>query len=318
MVKHIKLLAALTSILAFAACMTTGQNEDGLPELDGREKKLSLVKQIGKEAPIASKNNRGSWISISQSKKSSEANKLRATHALGEYGAAESMARNILKLRPGNPDALEGLATALVMQSKYDLAEYYAKQLRKKQPDSPIVSNVMGLAIMNRTGAGVGELTKAEALFANAFNADSRQIAPGLNLGYLQLETGRAEAAKDTFKRVASRCNQCAASLVGVGFSSIRLKDWKAARSSLSQVVKQNPQNAQAIYYLASVYQAGFGDNKKSISLLEQLLQLRSSEALAWHKPAQSMLRSLKGEAIVEDRIRAESAPVTKVTDSYD
>jgi len=122
--------------------------------------------------------------------------------ATGEMEAAMSFARTRLMQNPGDIEALTMLAAGLALSRNYELSNYYADLALKQQPDNPLILNIKGVATMLAQKIRVADLKKAATYFAEAFDTDARQVAPGLNLGNLYLELGNAKASSEVFEKV--------------------------------------------------------------------------------------------------------------------
>ena len=277
------------------ACTTLRSSKAGGPSERSR-----VVTQAGRQDPIVSQHQRRYWLDVRSNSKSSLA-KAEAALATGESAAAVGLARNFLKNRPGDSDALLILASALALERNYDLAAYYAKQVERGSPGHPGALNIRGLAILLAPNNRVKDYQTAATLFREAFG-NSEEIAAGMNLGHLALELGDATEAEDVFGEVRRRCNQCNASLLGFGIASSRLQHFDAARKALRAILAKSPSHSRALFHLAIIERNGFGNNKEASKYLEKLLATRNSQNLDLKERAQTVLRVINGEATVGER----------------
>ncbi len=217
------------------------------------------------------------WL---QTRKSTSKEQLRLYSALGlrEWDVAIADARIHLETHPGDYVALSVLSTALAMKQNFNLASYYAKLIDKLYPGQAESKNIMGLAILNRPGATYQDIQEAAQKFESAFESDEKQIASGLNLGHLHLQTGNSQSAREVFEQVRKRCGNCTASLYGSGLAASRLKDFKFAKQTFKKILDRDPKNAQAKYYLALVENFGFHKPKEAVAILAELLEERMEQ----------------------------------------
>lgn len=299
--KILLLNVAAVAVLS-GACSTfgakgPGADDDGLAAGAGQS---TVVIQAGQSDPVVASHDRRYWLDLRQ-KKDVQA-RLRGALATGEGEAAVQLAKARLAKHPGDPEATAELAAALVLTRNYELAAYYASQLDRLQPGNPIARNIRGLATMLGSKARMADFRRAEADFQQAFDADATQIAPGLNLGNLQLELGNAGGASQTFARVVERCGQCTPGLMGLGIALSRSQQWPKAEAAFQSVLARNPKHAAALYNLALVYKNGYHNKDKAEKCLFALLNDSRTKNVALRERAQVVLRIMKGEASQEER----------------
>jgi tetratricopeptide (TPR) repeat protein len=295
-------LATVAATALLAACTTFGHKGPGADDdgLAAANEKNTVVIQAGQTDPVVAGHDRQYWLDLRQQKDLNA--RMRGALATGEAESVVNLARARLAKHPGDAEALTMLAASLALTRNYDLAAYYASQLEKVQPGSPVALNIKGLAAMLMPRARMADFRMAQAYFQQAFNADGSQIAPGLNLGNLQLELGNAAGASQTFASVAGRCDHCTAALMGLGVSSSRAGEFDKAKAAFQAVLAKNPNHAGALYNLALVYQNGYNDNKQAETYLFKLLNDSRTKNVAMREKAQVVLRMIKGEANTDDR----------------
>ncbi len=285
-----------TSVALGTACTTFG----GAKISDEKLKGDAVVAQGGRKEPVVSAHDRRYWLDMRQAKATLP--KMSGALATGESSAAIDLAREHLAKHPGDADALTMMATALAMSRNYDLAAYYAALVEKARPGDGVALNIKGMAAMLQAKARIADFRKAEGFFQQAFTADPGQIAPGLNLGALQLELGNAAAAAATFGEVAKRCHQCSVALMGYGIASSRRHQYAAAKGAFEAVLQKNPIHTGALYNLALVYRNGYNNKKQAEKYLDQLLTDSRIKDPSARERAQTVLRSVKAEASPEER----------------
>jgi len=293
----------ITLTLSISGCATFGKKEapkspDTLAQAAQGD---IIVQQPRSKDAVVSKFNRDYWLGI-RNDATSSIMRMHASMATGEAKAAEDLARTYLQKNPKNIDALSVLAASLVLQKNYALAEYYAKQIEKQVPGHPVASNIRGLATMLKGSNRIKHFRKAKEYFANAFDGDGDQIAPGLNLGHLQLELGDAAGAFQTFAEVAKRCKKCEPAQMGAGIAASRIGNKEAAVAALKSVLDKNPNNPKALYHLALVYSNLYNDGAKAQELLSHLLYKVKTDDLALKERADAVYNQMQGEKSIEER----------------
>lgn len=292
-----QLIFSTLALSSLTACATFG----GSKVADERLNNKSVVVQQGSRSePVVSGHDRRYWLDMRQSK--GLLPKMSGALATGEATAAIEVAREYLAKRPGDADALTMMATALAMSKNYELAAYYASLVEKARPGDAVALNIKGMAVMLQNKARMADFKKAQGYFQRAFDADHAQIASGLNLGALQLETGNAGGAAQTFSEVGKRCGNCTVALMGYGIASSRSKSFAAAKGAFEAVLKKNPIHAGALYNLALVHKNGYNNKKQAEKYLDQLLADSRIKDPSARERAQTVLRSVKAEASTDER----------------
>ncbi len=296
--KILRLTLSFGLALAASSCITLGGKEapkkpDTLAEAAQGD---MIVQQPKSRTPVVSKFNRDYWIDIRSGAKSSIM-RMHASLATGDAKSAEDLARTYLEKNPGDADGLTILAASLVLQRKYSMANYYAEQINKNVPGHPVAENIRGLAIMMKPGNRIKQFRIAKEHFAGAFEGSGEQIAPGLNLGHLQLEMGNAAAASETFAEVSNRCDQCIPAQMGSGIAAARSGKSSEAVSAFESVLEKKPNNASALYHLALVYKNSYNNTIKAQSLLAQLLNKSRTNDLALKDRADAVLNQMRAIA---------------------
>ena len=296
-VKKLYVTALLAASLAGTACTTLSGGDDHLTAA-----KSTVVTQAGRSEPVVSGFDRPYWVDLRG--KNGAMPKMNGALATGEAQAAIDLARDYLAKRPGDADGLTMMAAALVLSRNYDLAAYYASLVEKARPNDAFALNVKGIAAMQTAKPRMADFRRATQLFQQAFDADPRQIAAGLNLGAVQLELGNATMAEQTFGQVSKRCEECNVALMGYGLSSARAGHMNQAKVAFEAVLKKNPSHSEALYQLALVQKNGYNNSKQAEKYLSQLLADPKIKNVATRERAQSVLRSMNGEASHEERTK--------------
>lgn len=288
----LKIQALFLAVAAMTACTTMSKPSGG--------KGLPVVQQQGQKEPVVASQSRSYWLDMRQAK--AVLPRIDGALATGESQAAVDLARGYLAKHPGDAHAMTVLAAALALSRNYDLAAYYASVVERQHPGDAVALNIKGLAMMLQPKARASDYLRAADYFQRAMDADQSQIAPGLNLGGLQLEMGNAQAAALTFAKTAARCGGCTAANMGLGIAQERLKKHDAAVASFNAILGKSPNHAGALYNLALVYKNGYNDSKLAEKYLDQLLRKAKTRDPRLKDRAQTVLRSIKGEASHDER----------------
>jgi len=299
------LVVGLLVSVATSGCTTLGRST-----ADGDVNKAmnqTVVTQVGGKNPVVSGKDRSYWLELRQK------NDLKArtigSMATGEAQAAVGFAKARLAKTPGDAEALTQLAAALALTRNYELASYYATLADRARPGNAETLNVRGLAAMLTPSARMSDFRTAAAYFQQALDADSNQIAPGLNLGNLYLELGNSASAINVFEQVVARCGNCSAGLVGLGVAQRRSGKYDAALVTFKDILKKNPNNSAALFNIALVYNNGLNNRKDAEAALHKILASTQIKDAEVRKKAHIVLRRLKGEADFEDRTQMADSP---------
>ena len=301
---YLKLSAILIPAILAVSCETTRSRSSS-----SSYKTLHVHQTNGED--VITELNRDRWVQIRKTTKSDHT-KLYAGLGAREWDVAIADSRAYLADHPGDFVALRVLSTALAMKQNFSLANYYAQMIEKSHPGQAETYNIQGLATLNKPGASFADFKMAAGHFERAFETDQSQVASGLNLGHLHLESGNAQAAKDVFGAVAVRCKSCSAALYGQGLAATRLRQYPAAKSYFEKILASDSNNLKASYNLALVENYGFKDPKRAIAILAKVLENKSDGSLAVKRQANFLKRRLEAQVYAEKTTRDldEQAPI--------
>lgn len=257
-----------------SGCVTTKAAKDKSISATASAPKISgdiVILQPFAKTPVLSDKSPAYWLNV-RSTPSSELSKMQGLLATGEWQTATETARSYLIKHPGNPEAMMGLACGYALGRRYEMAGYYANQVLKMQPQNSDAMNIIGLRVMMATGNRRADYQDAIAWFQKSNEADGTQIAASLNMGHLMLELGDSQSAIGAFKTASDRCDECERALIGVGVSASRSGQGEAAKNAFERAIEKNPSCAEAKYHLAMNYRNNFKDNKKAVTLLQQIV----------------------------------------------
>tara|TARA_B100000902_G_C27166092_1_gene841267 strand:- start:110 stop:988 length:879 start_codon:yes stop_codon:yes gene_type:complete len=261
-----------------------------------RDPKVSLRSPVV-QAPGLSKNmmsdlGRDQWVDIKKTNKKKLG--LYATLGAREWDVAISEARRLLGDQPRDKDGLLVLATALAMSGKHQLSTYYGDLLVKYHGKSSAVYNFRGLAILARPMLKPRDYQSAIKNFRRAFNFSEKEVASGLNYGFLSLSMGKSKEALGIFSQIEDRCNRCIPALMGKGISLTRLARFKKAKGVFKKILKTQPSNLRAHYRLALVEKSGYNNTDRAQYHLKEILADTTDSQLDLKRRANVLLRRLQ------------------------
>jgi len=286
-------------LISLNACTTLRGTDSPSSESRKGASKLSYNKtpivQQTNGRNIMRKLDRDVWVEIRNSTKN-EHIKLYGAMGAGEWDVAIADAHAYLQNRPQDEVAMTVLAISLAMKKNFSLSSYYANLLNQYHPGNPEVNNILGLALMNKPGANYADFQAAKQAFELAFDGSGQQIASGLNLAHLNLEMGNAEAARDIYQAVRTRCDDCSEATLGYGIALSRLRDFSKAEVVFTDILKKDPHSPYARFYLALVAKYGRNDNKAAMTQLTALLEDTEVKNVEMRRKSNFLLRRIQAE----------------------
>lgn len=294
--------AILVSMMLLSGCSwfgsSTPQEEPvalAAPQSRGPGPASNLVlHRLGAKIPMISGGSRNRWIQVRKSKQSAFA-KLEAAAALGDWEKTVIEARVYLRDNPKNKGALKLLATGLLMRRSFEMALYYAKVYDQFYPDDAEIYNIMGLCYLYLKTEQFHNYKNAVAWLSTSMEKSEDQIAAGLNLGYLYLETGNFYKAADVFSTTSQRCGGCPKAKLGYGMSLLRTNRYKEAKRVFREILARNPADGTALFKLALVEKNGFNNIAKAKAYLTTLISSPRIKNAALKRRANVLLRTLEG-----------------------
>jgi tetratricopeptide (TPR) repeat protein len=247
-----------------------------------------VFKSGDKEAVMGAGVDQSEWESRSNLSQLVGRPKAEAELASGKAEKSEQTARLILLKNPANTQAREALATSLYLQGNHEKAAYYARLILEKDPGNAIALNISGLAMMKRS-SDQEDIREAKALFEKAFSAQGSEIAAGLNLAHLLLETGNSKRALATFEQTANRCGNCFQALLGASIAARRAKDFKTSKEFLGQVL--DGKSPIAYYHLALWYVQSSNDLANAREALGKVRDLAPNPSSLIRQKADSFFK---------------------------
>ncbi len=171
-------------------------------------------------------------------------------------------------LEPGNPSANHALADMALREGKHDdVRRYYNEVLNHHKDYLPTLLRLAALSISEKNEQA------AEKHLQQAISVYPGAVQPRLILAEQYLLQGRPEQVSILFDELEDAQKAAPAVLNIIGMAQLEQKVFPQARATLEQLVKSQPDSAQAHYLLARAY-AGLGERKKMESELETALKL--------------------------------------------
>ncbi len=176
----------------------------------------------------------------------------------GRWQIASRSLKGRLAAKPGNEKLLTLLASALFMEKKYSSARFYAHKVLRLNAANSAAQNILGLCTLYNA-RDARDFAKATAIFKRAFYRSSKEVASGLNLGFLYLRTKNSFFAQETFRTVIERCDDCQAAYLGLGIASYQRNKFADAIDAFEDGLDIGASD-EIMFHLALVYRYGLRD----------------------------------------------------------
>ncbi len=193
----------------------------------------------------------------------------------GKPDVAETLCREHLKLHPESIEHLRLLGHALMQQRRFRDAEKPLKKAIKLVPDFPPLSEDLGSVLAEQ-----GKFEEAIPLFEQAVRQDPELANAHKKLGKALAAVGRGRDADDAFEAFFEKNPDTGA--FAVGAEHMRAGREEDAITSFRQVLKDNPDNVDAMRFLAAVYFKQDSKLRDAEALLQRATQLAPDFAMAW------------------------------------
>ena len=207
--------------------------------------------------------------------------------ASGQKEEALKLLQHCVQILPGDGDAQFYLAQAYHLNGQDDLALRAIRQSAKAEPDNPAVLQKYGELLCSTKEVQTGldrllkaqrldatlprldydlarayyttmDLANAEKFAARAAVASPRDVNALRLLADVQLKLSKWQEAEDAFQRVRALKEDDAEMLLGLGHCQVELKNYPAAVETLQSVLRLEPTQLLAHFYLSRAY-AGMG-----------------------------------------------------------
>jgi tetratricopeptide (TPR) repeat protein len=207
--------------------------------------------------------------------------------AAGQKEEALKLLQHCIRILPGDGDAQYYLAQAYHLNGQDNLALRAIRQSAKVEPDNPSVLQKYGELLCSTKDAQAGlewllkaqrldatlprldyeiarahyalmDLANAEKFAARAAAASPVDVNALRLLAEVQLKLSKWQEAEDAFQRVRALKADDAELLLGLGHCQVGLKKYPAAVETLQSVLRLEPTQLLAHFYLSRAY-AGMG-----------------------------------------------------------
>ena len=218
-----------------------------------------VIKAGGKNSPAYANKGSSAWLDLSYE---SDDDPINDILAMGRWQVASSNLKGRLAAKPGDEKLLTLLASALFMERKYSSARFYAHKVLRLNGANSAAQNVLGLCTLYNA-RDERDFAKAVAIFKRAFYASSKEVASGMNLGFLYLRNKNAFFAQETFKEIIERCDDCQAAYLGLGIAHYQRNKFEDAIEAFEDGLDVGASD-EIMFHLALVYRYGIKDLQKA------------------------------------------------------
>jgi tetratricopeptide (TPR) repeat protein len=216
---------------------------------------------------------------------------------------SETICREHLNLHPASVEHLRLLGHALMQQRRFGEAETQLKNAIELAPDFPHLAEDLGSALAQQR-----KFMQAIPLFEQAVRQDPEAANAYKKLGQALAAVGRGQEADEAFKTFFDKDPDTGA--VAVGAEHIRAGREDDAIQCFRQALRDNPDNVDAMRFLAAVYLKKEIKLRDAEALLQRVIQIAPDFGNAWFDLGQVLLkRAQRMEAIDAFRRATELEP---------
>lgn len=188
---------------------------------------------------------------------------------------AEEICRDYLLLNPGSAEHLRLLAHALMKQNRLEEAEEQARFVLSLQPDMPLLHEDLGsvLAMQKR-------FEDAITCFEKALQIEPKLPLARKKLGQALAALGRGREADAAFEEYFERDPD--KGVVALGAQHLKAGRKDEAVETFRAALKDNPDNVDAMRYLANIYLRDKENLSDAEALLRRAVQVAPDFTTAW------------------------------------
>lgn len=256
----------------------------------------TTLQKAGSRYPDYTSMGQKQWVDI-RAKSKNPTSRVYAMLATGEHARALVAAKSFMQKRPGSNDSYLALSTALIMNGDISQAQFFAKQVLKKDAGNAQAHNILGLAKLVNSEE-VSDFKESLRYFSKSTSTSSY-----LNAGHLLLELGSVTRAYATFSQASIKCGECAPALIGMGIAKRRMGDHKSAKGLFEEALDTDPNQYAAKYNLALSLMDGYKRYDDAKELLQEVLQeapdqyssIRSRADAVMHLLVRKQLKNVDG-----------------------
>ncbi len=216
----------------------------------------------------------------------------------GKPDVAEALCREHLNLHPASVEHLRLLGHALMQQRRFYEAETQLKIAIELAPDFAPLAEDMG-----KTLAKQRKFKEAIPLFEQAVRQNPGLANAHKKLGQALAAVGRGKEADEAFEAFFEKDPDSGA--VAVGGEHVRAGREEDAIQCFRQALKDNPDNVDAMRFLAAVYLKQGSKLRDAEALLQRATQIVPDFAAAWLDLGHAFLKRAKRMEAIEAFSRA-------------
>jgi tetratricopeptide (TPR) repeat protein len=216
----------------------------------------------------------------------------------GKPDVAETLCQEHLKLHPESVEHLRLLGHAMMEQRRFGEAETQLKIAIELAPDFPPLSEDLGSALAKQR-----KFEEAIPLFEQAVRLDPGLANAHKKLGQALAAVGRGWEADEAFEAFFEKDPDKGA--VAVGAEHMRAGREEDAIQCFRQALKDNPDNVDALRFLAAVYLKQGSKLRDAVALLQRATQLAPDFAAAWLDLGHALLKRAERMEAIEAFSRA-------------
>lgn len=211
----------------------------------------------------------------------------------GKPDVAETFCREHLNLHPESVEYLRLLGRALMQQRRFDEAETALRIAIELAPDFAPLSEELGSALGQQR-----KFEEAIPLFEQAVRQDPGLASAHKKLGQSLAAIGRGTEADVAFETFFEQDPDTG--VVALGAAQIRVGKEEEAIHSFRKVLKKNPDNVDAMRFLAAVYLKQEKKLRDAEALLQRATKIAPDFAMAWFDLGQVLVKRAKRMEAIE------------------
>ena len=188
---------------------------------------------------------------------------------------AEELCRDYLSLRPGSAEHIRLLAHALMKQNRLPESEEQIRFALDLRPNQPQLHEDLGSVL-----ALQGRVADAIPFFEKAIELDPSLPQAHKKLGRALAAMGRGDEADESFMEYFDRDPETGE--VAVGADHLKAGRVDEAIEALRGVIRQHPENVDALCFLALAYRQKDSHWEDAEALLRRATQLAPDHVSAW------------------------------------
>lgn len=206
---------------------------------------------------------------------------------------AEELCRDYLEDHPGCVEHLRLLAHALTKQNRLTEAEEQLRFALNLRPEQPYLHEDLGtnLALQGKAEAAIPS-------FERAIELDPTLPQPHKKLGRVLAALGKGEQADNAFQEFFERDPDKGA--VAVGADHLKAGRSEEAISTLRNVLRKDPDNVDAMVFLAIAYRHENRNVDDSEALLRRATQAAPDHVTAWLNLGGVLAKRAKRDEAIE------------------